>query len=114
MGYGPYNSQTYNDHHLSSTAASDWNPSSRHVSELSGMSWDAVAANMNHHKRYSQLPQESYVTELDGVMTAPTSSQLHHTPEGSQYRTELDATTSETRPPASPRTVAELPGADRR
>ena len=47
------------------------------------------------------------MTELDGATTAQAS-------EGSQHRMELDATASETRPPVSPKAVAELPGADRR
>ncbi|KAK7746111.1 hypothetical protein SLS62_009490 [Diatrype stigma] len=85
----PYN-QGYRDT-LSSTAT-DWNGDSRHVSELSGLSWDAVVAN-NTRKHYSQLSQGPPAMELDGTTATP--AQAYQGYGGGQHTSELDSRATE-------------------
>lgn len=72
---------------------------------MSGMTWDAVAANINR-KRYSEVPQGVQVTELEGTTAVP--AQTHQVPR-TQSANELDGRNIE-----PPRVIAELPATDQR
>lgn len=103
LTYMPYNNQGYNDQ--LSPAQTEWNADSRHVSQISGMSWDAVVANTGR-KHYSQLSQGPPAMELEGTTAAP--AQGYQT-SGGQYTSELDGRTTEL-----PKVFVELPASDRR
>lgn len=104
LNYMPYNNnQTYHDN--LSVATTEWNSDSRHVSQVSGMSWDAVTANAGR-KHYSQLSQGPPAMELEGTTAVPAQA---YQGTGGQYTSELDGRTNEL-----PKVVVELPATDRR
>ncbi|RYP70359.1 hypothetical protein DL769_004985 [Monosporascus sp. CRB-8-3] len=92
-GHPPY-SPMYNDH-LSSTV-SDWNGDSRHISQISSMTWSDAATNAAH-KHYSVVQQGPPASELDGTI------QTNKAPQGQQTM-ELEGRDTEI-----PRATAELP-----
>ncbi|RYO88513.1 hypothetical protein DL766_009235 [Monosporascus sp. MC13-8B] len=91
--YPPY-SPMYNDRLY--PTASDWNGDSRHVSQISGMTWSDVATNAAH-KHYSVVQQEQPASELDGMI------RTNKAPQGQQTM-ELEGRDTEV-----PRVAAELP-----
>ncbi|RYP92277.1 hypothetical protein DL770_001590 [Monosporascus sp. CRB-9-2] len=89
--FPPY-SPMYNDH-LSSTA-SDWNGDSRHISQVSGMTWSDASTNAAH-KHYSMVQQGPPASELDGMIRTNKAPQGQQTMELEGQDTEIPRVTAE-------------------
>ncbi|RYP71009.1 hypothetical protein DL771_005104 [Monosporascus sp. 5C6A] len=89
--YPPY-SPMYNGH--LSPAASDWNGDSRHVSQISGMTWGDVATDAAH-RHYSVVQQGQPASELDGMIQTSKAPQVQQTMELEGQDTEITRVTAE-------------------
>ncbi|RYP03891.1 hypothetical protein DL764_004807 [Monosporascus ibericus] len=89
--FPPY-SPMYNDH--LSSAPSDWNGDSRHISQVSGMTWSDVSTDVAH-KHYSMVQQGPPASELDGMIRTNKAPQGQQTMELEGRDTEIPRVTAE-------------------